>query len=109
MFGIKSLKARVAELSQELYWAQCMIYDLQNPYRLSVGEKVNVYSKDNQLSIDCKDPKCVGVVVGFRHNYHKKAPYHVSKHRVNYYNVFNYSTKSTQEFTDDLYLFEIIN
>ncbi len=109
MFGIKTLKARVAELGQELYWAQCKIYDLENPYKLTIGEKVKVYNKDNELAINLKDAKCEGVVVKVSHNYHKKAPYFVSKHRVNYYTIYTYSTKSTQEFTDDSYLFEIIN
>ena len=109
MFGIKTLKARVAELAQELYWAQCKIYDLENPYSLSFGQKVKVYNKDNELAINIKDAKFNGIVVDIKHNYHKKAPYFVSKHRVNYYTIYNDYLKTKEEFTDDLYLFEIIN
>ena len=109
MFNINKLSKKVAELEEQLYWTKCMIYDLQNPYNLSVGQKVNIYKKDNQLSINLKEPYCEGVVVSMNHNYHKKTPYYETKHRVNYYTIYNYSTKSTKEFTDDLYLFEIIN
>ena len=109
MFGINLLKTRVSELSQELYYAQCMIYDLQNPHTLSIGQKVKVYDKDNELDINLKNHKYMGLVVSIKHNYHKKAPYFVSKYRVNYYTIYNDFLKSTEEFTDDLYLFEIIN
>ena len=109
MFGINSLKAQVAELSQQLYWAQRKIYDLENPYTLSVGQKVKVYNKNNELAINLKNHTFMGFVVKIRHNYHKKAPYHVSEHRVNYYTIYNDFLKTTEEFTDDIYLFETIN
>ena len=109
MFGINSLKAQVAELSQELYWAQRKIYDLENPYTLSIGQKVKVYDKNNELAINLKNHKFMGLVVRITHNYQKKSPYNVSEHRVNYYTIYNDFLKTTEEFTDDIYLFETIN